>query len=54
MKKVTALDVANQLGISRSSVSRAFTNGANISEKMRDKIVKMAQEMGYQPNLFCT
>ncbi|MGF1703306.1 substrate-binding domain-containing protein [Photobacterium makurazakiensis] len=52
MKKVTASDVANHLGISRSSVSRAFTEGASIAPKQKTRILDAAKELGYQPNLF--
>lgn len=47
---VTAADVAKLAGVSRSTVSRAFTPGASISGKARDKILEAARELGYQPN----
>jgi len=47
----TLKDVANRAGVSRSAVSRAFTDGASVSEKMRRKVEKAAAELGYSPNL---
>jgi len=51
-KKITSADVAAHLGISRSSVSRAFTAGASIDPEKREQILAAAQELGYQPNFF--
>ncbi|MGR5062171.1 LacI family DNA-binding transcriptional regulator [Photobacterium sp. DNB22_13_2] len=51
-KKVTASDVAEHVGVSRSAVSRAFTEGASISAAKRDEILLAAQQLGYQPNFF--
>ena len=46
----TLKDVAERAGVSRSAVSRAFTDGASVSDKMRRKVEKAAQELGYSPN----
>ncbi|MGL5430115.1 MAG: LacI family DNA-binding transcriptional regulator [Vibrio sp.] len=51
-KKVTASDVANYIGVSRSSVSRAFTEGASIGSEKRTLILNAAKELGYHPNFF--
>ncbi len=37
-------------GVSRSAVSRAFTDGASVSDSMRSKVEKAAAELGYTPN----
>ncbi|MFK7992721.1 MAG: LacI family DNA-binding transcriptional regulator [Granulosicoccus sp.] len=47
---VTLKDVAEAAGVSRSAVSRAFTDGASVSASMRLKVEKAAQELGYTPN----
>ena len=47
----TESDVAKLAGVSQSAVSRAFTPGASISPKTRDKVLKAAEEVGYHPNL---
>lgn len=49
-KKITSVDVAKHAGVSRSAVSRAFTPGANIAEKTREKVLLSAQQLGYQVN----
>ncbi|TLP44906.1 LacI family transcriptional regulator [Cohaesibacter sp. CAU 1516] len=47
---VTLKDVAAKAGVSRSAVSRTFTDGASVSDKMRKKVEKAANELGYSPN----
>ena len=47
---VTLKDVASRAGVSRSAVSRAFTDGASVSQAMREKVEKAASELGYTPN----
>lgn len=47
---VTLKDVAELAGVSRSAVSRTFTEGASVSAKTREKVEKAAQELGYSPN----
>ncbi|MGO4915779.1 LacI family DNA-binding transcriptional regulator [Pseudogemmobacter sp. W21_MBD1_M6] len=46
----TLKDVAAHAGVSRSAVSRTFTDGASVSPKMRKKVEKAAAELGYSPN----
>jgi DNA-binding LacI/PurR family transcriptional regulator len=46
----TLKDVAERAGVSRSAVSRTFTDGASVSPKMRKKVEKAATELGYSPN----
>lgn len=47
---ITLKEVAERAGVSRSAVSRTFTDGASVSEKMRRKVEKAAAELGYSPN----
>ncbi len=47
---VTLKDVAKRAGVSRSAVSRTFTEGASVSGKTRAKVEKAAMELGYSPN----
>ncbi len=49
-RSITSYDVANAAGVSQSAVSRAFTPTASIAEEKRKHILKIAREMGYQPN----
>lgn len=47
---VTSYDVAHYAGVSQSAVSRCFKPGASVSKKMRDKVMKAVDELGYRPN----
>ena len=47
---VTLKDVAARAGVSRSAVSRTFTDGASVSDKTRAKVQKAAAALGYSPN----
>jgi DNA-binding LacI/PurR family transcriptional regulator len=47
---VTLKEVAERAGVSRSAVSRTFTEGASVSLKTRRKVEKAADELGYHPN----
>ena len=49
--KATASDVAAKAGVSKWTVSRAFTPGASISDKARESVLAVAKELGYRPNL---
>lgn len=49
-QRVTSYDVARHAGVSQSAVSRCFKPGANVSQKMRKRVMKTANELGYQPN----
>ncbi len=46
----TAADVAARAGVSRSAVSRTFTPGASVSRATRERVLKAAEELGYQVN----
>jgi len=50
-RKPTSLDVARVAGVSQSAVSRAFTEGGKVAKKTRAKILKVAEEIGYLPNV---
>ena len=48
MKKVTIQDIADELGISRNTVSKAINNADGLAEATREKILQKATEMGYK------
>ena len=50
-KRASSTDVARLAGVSQSAVSRAFSPGAAVSEKTREKIRAAAAELGYRHNL---
>ena len=47
---VTSRDVAALAGVSQSAVSRCFTSGASIAQETRERVLKVASELGYRPN----
>lgn len=46
----TIVDIAEELKLSISTVSRALNNHPNISVKTKEKVRKMANKLGYRPN----
>ena len=48
--KVTVIEVAAEAGVSVSAVSRAFNPNGSCSDKMRKKVFKAAEKIGYKPN----
>lgn len=46
--KVTIQDIADQLGISRNTVSKAINNTGSIAQDTKEKIFQKAAEMGYK------
>jgi len=48
--KVTIKDIAKATGFSVTQVSRALTGYSDVSPKTRENIIKVAEEMGYQPD----
>jgi len=47
---VTAEDVARRAGVSRAVVSRALSSNGSISPATKEKVLRAAQELGYQVN----
>jgi len=47
---VSAQQVAERAGVSRSAVSRTFTQGASVSETTRRKVLQAANELDYHVN----
>ena len=47
---VTAAEIAERAGVSRSAVSRTFTPGASVSEPVRARVLEAADELGYRVN----
>ncbi|MBL9133335.1 MAG: LacI family DNA-binding transcriptional regulator, partial [Verrucomicrobiaceae bacterium] len=50
MKKPTLNDIAQELGISKMTVSRALRGGRHVEAGLREKIVRTAEFLGYQPD----
>src|SRR5712691_8353132 len=46
----TIIDIARKLGLSAMTVSRALTGHPEVSEKTKQKVLRCASALGYQPN----
>lgn len=51
-RPVTIDDVARLAGVSRQTVSRAINDKPEIDPQTRDRILRLAQELGYRPSRF--
>lgn len=50
-KRTTIRDVARQAGVSVATVSNVFNGIQKVSEATRERILEIAKEMDYQPNM---
>ncbi|MGB0439182.1 MAG: LacI family DNA-binding transcriptional regulator [Paracoccaceae bacterium] len=50
----TLKDVAALAGVSRSAVSRCFTEGASVAQDTRERIRAAADQLGYRPNVLAS
>jgi DNA-binding LacI/PurR family transcriptional regulator len=50
-KKITIADIARELGISKTTVSRSISGKGRISEETREKVLRYIEEKGYSPNI---
>lgn len=50
MKHVTIKEIAHQLNLSTSTVSRALVDDKNIRRETKEKVLLLAGELGYKPN----
>lgn len=50
-KRVTITDIAKRVGVSGGTVHRALQNKSGVGEALRARIVEVARECGYQPNI---
>ncbi|MCH5719464.1 LacI family DNA-binding transcriptional regulator [Niabella hibiscisoli] len=51
-KEITIYDIARELDLASSTISRALKNDPKVKLKTRNKVHQMAQKMGYQSNPF--
>jgi DNA-binding LacI/PurR family transcriptional regulator len=49
--RVTLRDIAARAGVTKATVSYAMSGKPNVSEDMRARILDIANELGYQPNV---
>ena len=52
MKETTLKEIAETLGISITTVSKALKNYSDVSEKTRKAVIALAEELSYTPNSF--
>ena len=50
-KKITIKDIAKEIGVDPSTVSKALRKQSDISIEMQKKVKKFADKLGYRPNL---
>ena len=48
MRRITIQDIADELGVSRNTVSKAINNADGLAETTRERILQKATEMGYK------
>ena len=51
-KRVTILDVAAEAGVSRQTVTRAMNDMGDIKESTRQRVLEIAERLGYRPSRF--
>ena len=54
MKSITIKDIAKDLGISVSTVSRALQNHPDISEQTKESVRNCAVRLNYKPNIMAS
>lgn len=53
-KKIDIIELAKILKLSKSTISRAFTNSDQINSKTKERILKKAEELNYRPNIYAS
>ncbi|MFT7034982.1 MAG: LacI family transcriptional regulator [Cyclobacteriaceae bacterium] len=53
-KKITIHDIARELKIDSSTVSRALSNSSRVKQQTKGLVDEMAQKLGYQPNIMAS
>lgn len=48
----TIYDIAEKAGVSIATVSRVFNNSSSVSEKTKVKVLAVAEEVGYHPQVY--
>ncbi len=48
----TIYDIAEKAGVSIATVSRVFNNSSSVSEKTKTKVLAVAEEAGYHPQVY--
>ncbi len=51
---ITIVELASALGLSKSTVSRAFRDNQDINPRTKERILEKAKELGFSPNLYAS
>ncbi|MEL6526808.1 MAG: LacI family DNA-binding transcriptional regulator, partial [Chloroflexota bacterium] len=51
MARLTLEDIGRKARVSRATVSRVINNHPNISDEVRERVWRIIEETGYQPNI---
>lgn len=51
MSRITLKDIAEETGVSVTAVSRALSGHSDIGKETRDRILRVAEALNYQPNI---
>ena len=51
-RRTSLKDLADRLGVSIATVSRAVRNSHEVGEEMPQKVKRLAKELNYRPNPF--
>lgn len=54
MEKVTIKDIARLTGLSKGTVDRVLHNREGVSKKSYAKVMKVIEELGYEPNIYAS
>lgn len=49
--KITISELAKRTGVSEATISRALNDSPRVKQTTKDKIQKLAKELGYHPNI---
>ncbi|PWD98738.1 LacI family DNA-binding transcriptional regulator [Marinilabilia rubra] len=52
--RITITDIAKEMGVTPSTVSRALAGNERVSLKTRERVIAVAKDMGYQPNVLAS
>ena len=51
-RRTSLKDLAERLGVSIATVSRALRNSHEVGDEMKERVQKLAKELNYRPNPF--
>ena len=52
--KITIMDIARRTGLSKGTVDRVLHNRGEVSRKSYEKVMKVIEELGYEPNVYAS